>query len=707
MKITMNNVDLEKAQKLNEKFKIPLLTASILSRRGIKEEDIKYYMEEDIVFEHSPFLVDDIFTAVERIGDALDTEEGKSQEKILIFGDRDVDGITATAIMYKSLVRLGGVDVHTRLPHGDEGYGLSMELCREIIDGGYTLLITVDNGISAVEEIRFLEKNGVDVIVLDHHIPGDSLPPACAIFDPKVSGIGYPYDGLAGCACAMKLAWALEAARTPLFNSAVILLHATPNNGTIRVDAVRVENLIEVRRESDEFIIGEKSDLYSSPLFSLLSSSTPILVLDKDTELTLLRKAFGHGVDIALEDFRGNLEKIIPQAKGKSLFDLALNSRSAKYQSGQAEIETLLSLFRSVSIYSFPALTRAMEEIETLAAIGTIADLMPLTNENRLIVKKGLRLLSTRPPKTLSYLLSKQNLISKPLTVSNVSFKITPVLNASGRMGEPETALKLLISQSDKEIETLTDNLLDLNIRRQKVEEEVLENIKPKALFSLSTTKEKFIVVEDESIPRGLTGALASKLANEHNVPALVLATKDDVVFGSLRCFEPYNAKDFLSLFSDYFLDYGGHKRASGLRMEKEKKESFLTYLYSYISEMEDERKSDECVCVDATILPEDLENNIWSALSFFQPFGQESENLKFYLPEAVIREAYHVGNNDKYMRFSLECGKYIWPCVWWNAENGDIYTPGSRVSIVFTPEVNWWRGNGTEQLSIEKIEKL
>lgn len=707
MKITMNNADLEKAEKLNEKFNIPLLTASIMTRRGIKEEDVKYYLEDGIVFSHSPFLVDDIYTAVERIEDALESEEGRSQEKILIFGDRDVDGITATAIMYKTLKKLGALYVDMRLPHGDEGYGLTKELCSEIINGGYTLLITVDNGISAVDEIRLLEKNGIDVIVVDHHIPGESLPPACAIFDPKVEGIGYPFDGLAGCACAMKLGWALEFARTPLFNSAVVLLHATPNNGTIRVDAVRVENLIETGRASDEFLLGAKSNLYSSPLFSLLNSSTPIVVLDKDTELTLLRKAFGRGVDIALEDFRPSLEKVIPQAKGKTLFDLALHSRSARYSSGQAEIETLLSLFRSVSIYSFPTLAKEMEELEMLQAIGTIADLMPLVDENRLIVKKGLKLLSMRPPLSLCYLLSKQNLISKPLTVSNVSFKITPVLNASGRMGEPETALKLLTSSSPEEIESLTEKLLSLNTARQKNEEETLERIKPKALSSLSRTEGKFIVVEDDSIIRGLTGALASKLANENNVPSLVLATADGCVFGSMRCFEPYNAKDFLSLFSDFFLDYGGHRMAAGLRMEKERKDEFISSLYSYIEEMEDERKNCDDVRVDAVIHPGELENDVWAALSFFEPFGQESESLKFYIPEAVIREAYHVGNNEKYMRFSIECGKYIWPSVWWNAVDGDSYTPGSRVSLVFTPEVNWWKGNGKEQLNILKIEKL
>ncbi len=707
MRVTLKSSDAEKAQSLNEKFKLPLLASTIMTRREIREEDVKYYLEDDIVYQHSPFTVDDVFSAIERIDEALDETDGREQEKIVIFGDRDVDGITSTAIMYKTLVQLGAKKVVTRLPHGDESYGLNPDVSKEIIDSGATLCITVDNGITAVDEIRYLEKNGVDVIVLDHHLAEDSLPPACAIFDPKVEGQGYPFSGLAGCAVAAKLSWALLFSRTPLFNSSVILLHAEPCNGTIRVDAVRVENLVETERMSDEFLEGEKGSLYSSRLFRMLSSNTPIVVLDRDTEFTLLRKAFGSGVDIALEDFRPNLERVIPSARGKSLFELTQRSRSARYSSSSAEIETLLSLFRSVSIYSYPQLTKGFEEIQVLEAIGTISDLMPLVDENRLIVKKGLKVLSVRPPQTLSYLLSKQGLIGRPVTASNISYKITPVLNASGRMGEPEIALSLLLSSSYSEIESLTDRLLSLNSERQKAEEDVMGNIMPLSVSSLERTKGRFIIVADESIPRGLTGSIASKLANENEVPALVLSTSSDVVFGSLRCRDPWNAKEFLSIFSHLFDDYGGHRAAAGLRMEKAHKDEFISSLYTYIADMEEEKEEDEELIVDAVVDGTDLEGDIWKTLSLFEPFGQESEELRFYLGSAVIREAYHVGNSEKYMRFSLECGNYIWPAVWWNASDTKEYYAGREVSVVFSPEINWWKGTGKQQLNIVKIEPV
>lgn len=707
MKTTMNTPDTDYVQRITEKFSLPVLTASVMSRRGIKEEDLKYYLEDDIVYQHSPFTVDDVYSAIERIEEALDTTDGKEQEKILIFGDRDTDGITSTAIMYKTLKKLGAENLSTRLPHGDEGYGLSPGLVSEIIDGGWTLVITVDNGISAVEEIKTLEKNGVDVIVLDHHLAQDVLPPAVAIFDPKVEGSGYPFSGLAGCAVAAKLSWALHFSRTPLYNSSVILLHATLGNDTVGVNAVRLENLVEVSRCSDEFVIGEKGSLYSSPLLPFLSSGTPVVVLDRETELTLLRKAFGNGVDISLEEFRPTLEKVIPASRGKSLFDLAMRSRSALYSSGPREIETLVSLFRSASIYSFPSLTKEFEEIQVLEAIGTIADLMPVTDENRLIVKKGLKLLSTRPPEALSYLLSKQGLIGHPVSAQNVSFKIAPVLNASGRMGEPEIALSLLLAASYGDITTLTDKLLSLNTARQKNEEDVLGSVSPVALESYEKTGGRFIIVYDESIPRGLTGSIASRLSNEKNVPSLVLASSEGAVFGSLRCSDPWNAKDLLSVFSFLFEDYGGHRSAAGLRMKEEKREEFVTSLYSYISSLDEageERGEEE---VDAVLSDSDYGEDIWKTLSVFQPFGQENGELRFYVPRAVVREAYHVGNSDRYMRLSLECGGYIWPAVWWNASGEAGIHPGSTVSLIFSPEINWWKGVGKEQFNISAIEVI
>lgn len=708
MKVSVNSSDSERISKYSERYGITIFSSTILDRREVDEGEIKYYLEEDIIYQHSPFTVDDVYSAIERIDEALDTTDNSEGEEILIFGDRDVDGITSTAIIYKTLKKLGAKNISCRLPLDDESYGLTDTIVDEIIKDKVGLVITVDNGITAIDEIKKLEKNGVSVIVLDHHIPLDILPPAEAIFNPKVEGSGYPFSDLAGCAVSAKLAWALFFSRTPLWNSRVILLHAEPGNGTIRISGVKLENLVETERCYDEFVEGEKGSFYSSPLFSFLVSNTPIFVLDKDTEYTLLRKAFGKGIDISLEDFRENMERVIPSTRGRSLFELSLRSRASRYTEGPKELETLISLFRSTSIYSFSSLTKDFEEIMVLEAIGTIADLMPLKNENRLIVKKGLKILSTRPPVTLSMLLSRQNLIAKNITATNVSYKIAPILNSSGRMGRPNVALSLLLSNDPMEIEKLTEELFSFNSERQRMEEEALNSIETKALDSLKRTNGKLIIVEDSTIKRGLTGSLASKLANENGIPAIVMARLDDVVFGSMRCFDPWNARDFLSNFSYLLEDYGGHRYAAGLRVTKEKNDKLIELMASYASTYSVEEEKEKAIRVDAILDKDDLKQDVWKAYSLFSPYGQESPELKFYISNAVIRELYHVGNSDAFMRFSLEIGNYIWPGVWWNAnESSKNLAVGKRVEIIFSPEINWWKGQGREQLNIVSIEAL
>ena len=237
MNVNIPQSDASRVRTIKERYSLDLLSATVLERRGARTgEDILYYLENDVIYHHSPFEAEDVPVAVDRIMDAIDDDE-----KIVVFGDRDVDGVTATAIMVRSLIRLGAKHISYRLPTGDEPYGLTMDSVCEILEKEYTLVITVDCGISCVDEIAQLERNGIDVIVLDHHIAGDDLPPAAAIFDPRVEGAGYPFPGLAGCAVSAKMAWALFFARTPLYGSECIVLHAEPRNGTVRINAVRLD----------------------------------------------------------------------------------------------------------------------------------------------------------------------------------------------------------------------------------------------------------------------------------------------------------------------------------------------------------------------------------------------------------------------------------------------------------------------------------
>ena len=700
MKVRIASSDPSRVRSLKEKYSLSLLAATILERRGVEAgEDVMYFLESDTVYLHSPFESDDIYTAVDRINDAIE-----ENERILIFGDRDVDGVTATAIMARTLRKLGAENVFTRLPSGDEPYGLTSDSVSEILDKGYTLVITVDCGISSVEEIRALERNGVDVIVLDHHIPGEELPPAAAIFDPRVSGSGYPFESLAGCAVAAKTAWALFFSRTPLFGCGCILLHAEPRNGTIRINAVRLEDLVETDRITEEVVEGAFS-IERTRLIDFLAVGLPVIVLDSDTELNMLRKAFGSGVDISLIDMRPQLEALMPSASGHSLFDLSARSRAARYRDGDREIETLVSLFRSVSIYSDKSLSSDFDDLLQFAAIGTIADLMPMRDENRIIVKRGLRMLSERPLNCFKYLMGKQNLAGKKLNTRDVSFYIAPVLNAAGRMGNPMNALSLLLSDDLSEAEGFTETLLQMNRERQKGEEDALEAVRTAAFESFEALGGKMVIISDGSIPRGLTGAIASKVSKQYSVPCIVMASVDGRISASMRCGRDFNARSFLSLFSDLFLDFGGHQCAAGFSMPEENGERFIRMAESYVRSMDEKEEVDMEITADADIPEEYMTADLWKLYELLEPYGQENEELKFSLRHAQIYEIYPSRGDSKVFRFAVKFGRNIWPALWWTPHNREEFSKGTFVNLVFSPDINYWKGQSKMQMVIEEME--
>ena len=702
MNIRIPVSDPGKVRALKERFSLDLLSATILERRGVERaEDAVYYLETDTIYQHSPLECDDVHTAIDRINTAIEEDEN-----ILIFGDRDVDGVTGSAILFRGLRRLGARKLSVRLPEGDEPYGMTSDTVREILEKEYSLVITVDNGISAIEEIRELENNGVDVIVLDHHLPGDELPGAVAIFDPKVAGSGYAFEHLAGCAVAAKMIWALSFSRTPLYGSECIVLHAEPRNGSIRINAVRLENLMEIDRITEEIIEGGGLSAAKDKLMDFLAVNLPIMVLDEDTEKKMLRRAFGSGVDISLVDIREKLEAIMPRASNHSLFDLAMLSRSARYSDGDKEIETLVSLFRSLSIYSYPSLSKEYDDLMQLAAIGTVADLMPMKDENRIIVKRGLRMLSEKPLLCLQSLLGRQNLAGKAINTRDISFYVAPVLNAAGRLGHPMDSFSLLVTDDAAEADGLTENLLSMNRQRQANEENALALVRDKARDSFEHLDGKFVIVEDAAIPRGLTGAIASKLSKEYSVPCVVMATvAGERISASVRCSDRYDAKAFLSTFSLLFDDYGGHRCAAGFSMPYENKDALLQMMESVIMNMDSVMAPSEEIQADAVIPPEYMTTGLWRISSMLEPYGQENESLRLYIKDAVITDITPTKQDQKMMRFSVRYGTYAWPALWWEPHDKDRFRKGSHVNIVFSPDVNYWRGTEKEQLLITDME--
>lgn len=710
MKYTLVRVAPDEPRRIVEKFHTDLLSATIFARRGITSgHEIRYYLESGLGYLHSPFCFADMETAVQRINAAV-----TDGEKVCVFGDRDADGITSTALLVSELRSLG-LEVSFRLPEGDSPYGLTMEAVEAIAADGVTLVITVDCGTSSNEEITALSELGIDTIVTDHHLPGSELPPALAIINPKVPECGYPFDSLAGCGVVSKLIWAIRFSNTDLYEERLILLHAEPGPGentTTIVQAVQLENLVETERIVEELPNGAV-DLEHSKLVLFLSRNIPIVVLDKETELLALRRAFGRSVDIALEDFRPLLESVIPRSRGKSLFTLSRESRAVLYEDGHEELETLISLFRSCCIYKYPSLSRDYERLMDYVAIGTIADLMPLRDENRILVRTGLKQMSEHPRQSLAMLLSEQNLSGRPLSGQDVGWYISPVINAAGRLGRPSVAVNLLLSDDIKETSQLTRQLLDMNKERQRIGEEAWQKVSPKAKESLESFGSKFLLVEDGEVPRGLTGALASRLIKEFpQVPAVMVmaVTDDERISASIRSKHNFPSRQFLSQFAEYFTDYGGHVCAGGFSMTKDQLAPFRRKLEEVVLEM-DYKDEEEVVTVDALIPANVMSAGLIKTVELFEPYGEANPPLTFLMDGAEIMDVIYLGSDKAKgnLRLSVRYGKSLWPCVFWGSGDrfGRDFTIGDKVKLIFRMGRNYWKGSSFLQLTVLDLERV
>ncbi|MBQ2528443.1 MAG: DHH family phosphoesterase, partial [Spirochaetales bacterium] len=469
----------------------------------------------------------------------------EDNEKVRVFGDRDVDGITSTALLVSEL-RSMGLETTYAVPMGDDPYGMTVDSVRQAIEDGVTLAITVDCGISCIAEIDYAQSHGLDVLVTDHHIAGEDLPPASAIIDPKVPGCGYPFEHLAGVGVAAKCIWAIRFAQSRFYNSPIMLLHAYPGNGTVVIEAAQIRNMEVTDRIAEEVVPGILPE-QNSRLLKFLSCGVPIYVLDKQEELSQLKKAFPKA-DIYMTDLRPEFEKLLPAVKGRSLFALSQVSRFARYTQIRSELDTLIGLFGAYVRACSPMLYKDYMNLMDLVAIGTVSDLMPMTDENRILVKAGLKVLETSPRDSMRPFMAMQNLLGKKLTTTDIGWQISPLMNASGRLGKPDTAIEMLLSTDQIHALESAQKLSILNKERQKLGEDAWSRLQGKAKKSYEQFGTKLVMVYDEHIARGITGIIATRLLKAFKCPSMVITQTDDGrAIGSMRSTSGFNCHDFLS----------------------------------------------------------------------------------------------------------------------------------------------------------------
>ena len=693
-------------ESVSKKYSLDPITASIMVRRGITGgRDILYYIEDDLRFQHSPFMFAAMEDAVDRI---LDAKE--ENEKVLIFGDRDVDGVTSTTVLYDCLSSMG-IDVSYKLPGGDDAYGLSIQAVEEFAANYGSLIITVDCGISNNAEIAKAAELGLDVIVVDHHNAPETLPSPAIIIDPKTENSGYPFPDISGCAVVYKLVSAIRFSQSNWYKQDVTLLNVNKENSA--VECVKVRNLVPVSRLT-QTIDQNTTSLSDTNLPSYLQGQL-LLAWDAKSLSQDLQSLFGDGAQFNLVDIREEAAKLFPKFASMTLTQLKGMSKMAKYGDHEpTEIGGFYNIFvtwvQKSLAKDFPSFAQAEEKDLQLVALAALADIMPMKNENRIFVKNGLKSINSgRIRPGLRELMAELNLTGKRINSIDLSWVVVAHLNAAGRLGQPELAAKLFITDSQNERLETAKQIIELNAERKQLCVDAWNYAGIQAKASIPLHSNKLCVVIDERINRGVSGILAGRLVSTYNVPAMAVTIVDGIAIGSMRSCRDYDVTQFLNKMDDLFINHGGHNFAAGFSFKRERLAEFEERIKTLSSEIKLGDTKDTGGDIDAEIPAQYLTPALLDISDRFEPYGEENPQLLFMAKNIRVASGQRVGKGEKmHLKITVDCGKYKWPCIFWNEGErlGRDFNVGDRVDFIFRVERNVFNRIETPQINLVDIKK-
>ena len=549
--------DDEYIKKIVEKYNITETMAKFLVARQIEFEDIDMFLNGDLTYLQNPYLIKDMDKFVERVDLAI-----KNKEKICIYGDYDVDGITSITVMYKYLTSLGA-DVIYYLPNRlIEGYGVNNQALDYIKSQGTNLVITVDCGVTAIEEAKYAKQIGMDMCITDHHECSDILPDCVCIINPKQKDDTFKFKMHAGVGVAFKCISALS----------------------------------------------KKYDL------------------PKESYLKYL----------------------------------------------------------------------------DIVAVGTISDIVPLVDENRIISKYGLEMLKETKNIGLKALLKIVNF--KEIDSLMVSFGIAPRINACGRMGNAELAVKLLLEEDEKKALEMAKKLDMLNIERQTVE----KNIFDEAIDMITKNKldkNSGIVLYNENWHNGVIGIVASRLVSMYYKPIILLTKEQGVIRGSGRCQVGFSLYDSLCECKDYIEQFGGHELAAGLTISEEKLNDFVLKFDEVVNKRT-EGDTLQIIDIDMQIYRKDLNTSLLKDIYNLKPYGQ-SNKVPVFLYKNIKVVAIRTLKDDKHLKFTLKDDKFLIEAIAFSqGDRRDEIKIGDLIDVVCNVEVNTYNTPKTIQLVVQDFKK-
>ncbi|MCK4516839.1 MAG: single-stranded-DNA-specific exonuclease RecJ, partial [Spirochaetaceae bacterium] len=434
-----------------------------------------------------------------------------------------------------------------------------------------------------------------------------------------------------------------------------------------------------------------------------------ILVYDAPSQERLLRQAFGPNVDIHVIDVAPELWKRFPSLADKSLLRLRPQSRLVRYGGGEpSEIDVFASLFQTFVQRKEEALQADFQTTLDLVGLATLADMMPMRDENRILVKRGLKQMSDSPRGGLRELLERQKLLGKNLETRDIGWSISPVLNAAGRMGEPDKAVRLFLAADDGERAAAADQIIELNNQRRKIGDAGWDLVQVQARSSHEEYAGKFIIVSSDQIHRGVTGILAGRLSRQYKTSAAVVTVMSDRAVGSVRSARGLVATDLLARCDDILLDWGGHDAAAGFHLQPERLPEFEERLQEVIKSISMDEGEEDVLSVDADLPLEFLNPDLGKVVEFFAPFGQEHPPLVFLAKRLGIANITIMGKKEDHVRLLLESGRHKWPAVFWGAADRVRvdFDNGDTVDVVFQLGTNFYQSRETQQLTILDIRR-
>lgn len=539
-------LDKERAAAFAQTYGVPFFLAMLMNIRGLDDAaHLREFLGEGEPLS-DPFLLKDMDKAAARITRAVD-----NMEKIAVYGDYDADGVTSTAMLY-SYLETRGADVIFYIPQREgEGYGMNIGAVEYLKEQGVSLIVTVDNGISSVQEVARANELGIDVVVTDHHRPQEILPDAVAVVDAYRPDDTSPYKHFSGVGIAFKLLMALE--------------------------------------------------------------------------------------------------------------------------DGAGDVEDLL------------------EAYSDLAAIGTIGDIVPLTGENRTLIRAGLERLSQSDRPGVQALLENAGIAGKALTSTNVAFTLVPRINATGRMGAPERAVRLLISGYEEEAEVLSEEICADNEERRRVEAEIAEaafaDIEAKGYM-----KDRVVVVDGENWHHGVIGIVASRVTERCGKPCMIISRGETEAKGSGRSIEGFSLFEAICACGDLLIKFGGHPMAAGITLKPENIEAFRKRINQYAAEHFPQMPT-QTVTLDCKLNPAALSVSMAQSLTQLEPFGNGNPRPVFGLFNMELSNVTPVGGGG-HLRLTLEKNGAVITAMRFNTKPEELpYHIGDKIDLAVQLEAREFRG--------------